>query len=738
MGTRQVRRVKWQVQGRARVRGSVQRVGWLGLAMVLGWFPSPGLGQDWLLDPTSYVASVRHDPEQKLLHLENGLVRRTFWLGSSWTTVAMENLVTHEQWLRGVGPEARLRLGDREVTVGGLTGQPVKNYLKEEWFATMPALEGPYGLAEEDGWKVREISPRFGWKKRPEWMASDAAWPPAGKHLEVRMQAKSSEYPDVVLHYEIYDGLPLMAKWVEVCNSTSRSIRIDGLVSEEIHLTEVESTVEGVPNSERYPIWVESDYAFAAMDPWNAQQVVHWEVDREYETQVNYERRTPCCLRCYPKHGPALTLEAGKSWSSYRVWELFFDSMERERRGLAQRRMYRTLAPWTQENPLMFHKIQSDSVAIRDAIEQAAVTGFEMVIMSFGSGIDLENEDPAYRERFRGLVEEAHTRGVALGGYSLTGSRSAPNKRDNTQGSPAKFGSMPCLGAEWGRAYMGKVKGFLEEVGLDVLENDGPYPGDLCDSHEHPGHEGEEDSQRVQWEAQAGLYRWCRERGIFVNQPDWYFLMGGNKTGMGYRETNWSLPRAEQQIIERQNIYDGTWTKTSSMGWMFVPLSQYHGGGEAATIEPLDAHRDHYEARLVNLLLSGTQACYRGPRLYDTEATRAMVQGWVSFYKRHRQVLSGDLIHLRRADGRDWDGWLMVDPRGEERGMVVLFNPMAEAMERVLRLPLYYTGCEGAVEATDLRGEVSRWPLNAKCEAEVSVQIPGGGFVAYTLRRVER
>ena len=30
----------------------------------------------------------------------------------------------------------------------------------------------------------------------------------------------------------------------------------------------------------------------------------------------------------------------------------------------------------------------------------------------------------------------------------------------------------------------------------------------------------------------------------------------------------------EQEIIERQNVYDGTWEKTASMGWMFVPLTQ--------------------------------------------------------------------------------------------------------------------------------------------------------------------
>ena len=57
------------------------------------------------------------------------------------------------------------------------------------------------------------------------------------------------------------------------------------------------------------------------------------------------------------------------------------------------------------------------------------------------------------------------------------------------------------------------------------------------------------------------------------------------------------------------------------MGWMFVPLTQYHGGGDAATIEPLKDHLAHYETRLANLLGAGVQACYRGPRLFDTDET---------------------------------------------------------------------------------------------------------------------
>ena len=179
---------------------------------------------------------------------------------------------------------------------------------------------------------------------------------------------------------------------------------------------------------------------------------------------------------------------------------------------------------------------------------------------------------------------------------------------------------------------------------------------------------------------------------MYLNVPDFYYLSGSNKCGMGYRETNWSLPRAQQVIHTRQNIYDGTWQKTPSMGWMFVPLTEYHGGGEAATIEPLDQHLDHYELMLAGNLGFGVQACYRGPRLYDTEETKALVKKWVDFYKQHREILESDLIHLRRADGRDLDYMLHVNPQLEEKGLLMIFNPLDQTVSKTIKVPLYYTG----------------------------------------------
>ena len=284
--------------------------------------------------------------------------------------------------------------------------------------------------------------------------------------------------------------------------------------------------------------------------------------------------------------------------------------------------------------------------AVRLAIDQCAEVGFEMVILTFGSGFDIENEKPEYLAELKQLADYGGAKGIALGGYSLLASRSidaADDVINPKTGKPggARFGDSPCLGSVWGEDYFRKLRQFFEQTGCGVLENDGSYPGDLCASTQssRPRRLGGFAMEAVE-SSSPDFTNGAAARGIYLNVPDWYFLAGSSKSGMGYRETNWSLPREQQEIIERQNIFDGTWEKTPSMGWMFVPLTEYHGGGAAATIEPLKDHLAHYETRLANLFGAGVQACYRGPRLYDADATKAVVKKWVDFYKAHRRFLT--------------------------------------------------------------------------------------------------
>jgi hypothetical protein len=467
---------------------------------------------------------------------------------------------------------------------------------------------------------------------------------------------------------------------------------------------------------------------------------VHWMTDSTYTSQVNYALKTPCLLEVRPSIGPEWEIKPGQSFESFRAWELFFDSFDKERKGLAARKMYRTIAPWVTENPVLMHVRSANPDAVKLAVDQCAEVGFEMVIMTFGSGFNMESGDTSYYRKIKELADYAHKKGIALGGYSLLASRSVGAKDDiinpatGKPGGIAYYGNSPCLGSEWGINYFKKIKGMYEATGLDIIEHDGSYPGDICGSTSHPGHKGLLDSQWSQFRIIAGFYQWCRSKGIYLNVPDWYYLNGSSKCAMGYREVNWSLPRAQQEIIERQNIFDGTWTKTPSMGWMFVPLTEYQGGGAAATIEPLNEHLEHYGQRLSNLFGAGVQACYRGPRLYDTDSTKAVVKKWVDFYKRHRQILDSDIIHLRRSDGRDWDGLLHVNPLGEEKGLLILYNPLEEVITRILKIPVYYTGLSNKVQVTEQEGRTKTYSINRDYEIILTVKIPAKGYNYYVIK----
>jgi hypothetical protein len=336
--------------------------------------------------------------------------------------------------------------------------------------------------------------------------------------------------------------------------------------------------------------------------------------------------------------------------------------------------------------------------------------------------------------KFKALADYAHGKGILIGGYSLFSSRRISDEDDVIDpktGKPdlnAMFGHAPCLGSKWGLAYLAHIKYFITNTGFDIFENDGPYPGDVCASTTHPGHEGLKDSQWRQMELQKGLYRWLNERGVYVNAPDWYFLDGTNKIALGYREVNFSLPRDEQIILNRQNIFDGTWEKTPSMGWGFVPLTEYQGGGAAATLEPLSTHLDAYEKLMMQYYGSGVQACYRGPRLYDSEKTKQLVVNTISWYKKHRDILNSDIIHLRRADGRDWDGILHVNPQLKEKGLAMLYNPLKHEIERTIELPLYYTGIKSIAKISFKNGVVKVYTLNQNSNVKLTVKIPAEGY----------
>ena len=542
----------------------------------------------------------------------------------------------------------------------------------------------------------------------------------------------------VNVHYELYDGLPVFSKWITVDNNSDQEIKINTFKSEILAAVEPRNqpSYQGawmLPN-----ITVQTDYDSGGGMQYELGEgkAYNWEIDALYKTQINWKRQNPCLLVVKPEYGPNQSIAPNSKFESYRVWELIHSSRERERKGLEIRRMFRAIAPWATENPIMMHARFADTKAVKSVIDQCAEVGFEKVILTFGSGFNIENDKQKNIDRMKMLADYAHAKNITLGGYSLLASRRVGGGNDVVmpEGMRPKFGNSPCIGSEWGEAYFKKLYNFYDKTGFDNFEHDGSYPGDICVASHHPGHKGLADSRWNQFRVIRDFYRWSKSKGIYLNIPDWYFLNGGNKVAMGYRETNWSLPRAQQEIIERQNIYDGTWFKTPSMGWMHVPLTQYHGGGKEATYEPLKDYLQSYEQRLANLFGAGVQAAWRGKELYDTDETKATVKKWVDFYKKHRRILDGDIIHVRRPDGKDYDAILHVDPTGIEKGLLIVYNPLETVIKRKIKVNLYYTGLKKEARIKGQNGKEKVVILNRSYEVLIDVEIPAQSQVWFLIR----
>ncbi len=661
---------------------------------------------DWLVQPFSQAASVV-EADNRLI-LDNGLIRRTFVASPNFATVGFSNQITDSSLLRGVKPEALLTVNGDKYAVGGLIGQPDYAYLDSDWIADLTNDENAFQFRE---YRVGKPEAPYPWvHNRP---ATSSIYPPEGVKLTVVFSPPPSvDGLEVRLHYELYRGIPVLSKWVTLHNDGQKPVHIDALSCE----------VLAVNEQEKHRLHVESDYAFSRME------TTQWGPDADYLTQVDYHYQMPLLMTSHYPLGPGVSLQPGERFQSFRTFEILHDSDDRERQGLACRKMYRTLAPQVTENPILMHVRSADPDAVRLAIDQCAEVGFEMVIMTFGSGFNIESEDPEYIAEMKALADYAHDKGVQLGGYTLMcASRGVGddfNCIDPETGEPgSRFGQSACLASGWADGYSRRVLNFMDATDMDIIETDGPYHGDVCASTTHKYHNGLADSQLRQWEACVRFYHECRARGIYINSPDQYYLNGSNKCGMGYRETNFSLPRERQILISRQNIYDATYQKTPSMGWMFVPLVEYHGGGAAATFEPLCDHLEDYESHLAQNFGSGVMACYRGPRLFDTEQTKAVVKKWVDFYNRYRLILNSDLIHVRRPDGRSIDCMLHANAQINPCGLAMLYNPTRTVQQMTLKLPLYYTGLSDAAYIREGEAEPKRYEIDRNYNVEIPVEM---------------
>ena len=404
---------------------------------------------DWLIQATAKKAAIFIDNKQ--LILDNGLVRRVFIVEPNASCISYSNLNNGQELLRSIEPEARLVLNGQSYNVGGLSGQKEKAYLKMDVENNLYKNEADFVFTN---YSISDIKPFINWKPNT-WLTNPTQ--ATGKTVTLHFISNLPALKNILVqvHYELYDGLPLITKWVSIENKSNASIKINRVVNEVLGLVEEESAVVGKPEEmkKQHGIYFETNYAFNnAMRYDISDQTTHWKTDSSYTSQVNYNFETPCLLEIYPEKAPGIALAPNEVFKSVRTNELLMDSYDRQRRGLILKKMYRTIAPWTTQNPIFMHLVSKNDQEVKNAIDQCVATGYEAVILSFGSHLNMEDTSSKNLNRWKDLATYAHDRKILLGGYSLFSSRRISDEDDVVDiktGKPggAFFGNAPCFGS---------------------------------------------------------------------------------------------------------------------------------------------------------------------------------------------------------------------------------------------------------------------------------------------------
>lgn len=608
----------------------------------------------WVLDGSRYVADIDYDGIY--VTLTNGLITRKIDC-STGKTVSFVNLVNGKEFIDDSDESSlRIRTARQEYSI-------------EKSFVFV-------GVEKSEIRKQVEYFPN-------DSMSEIREYPPRGKAIDIVYTSidEALQSLEVTEHYEIYDGIPTIMKTVSVKNTGKEPFAIDNIVCDALRINK----------DLRRDIFVDSNY--------NAQTDF---LGLDITTYgKHYARYVYGVLEVAPEYRMNVTIGSGESIDSIIAYETLFVAEYYEQRLIEVKSIYRTLAPWTLDSALFFHLISNRSADIRKAVDECKETGLEMIIQSFGSGVRMESNSRLYLERIKKAYDYGHSKGIRMGAYTLAYVKNYRPVRGDEALNHDGSHICRCLATDWANGYTESILNFIDKTGADAVEIDGPYGMLLCSGGKGHNHSDFTDSQYHQWKHSVdNWYKEIRKRNVYINAPDWHFLNGTNRTGVGYEEIAFSESRAEQLVTARIYYYKGTFSKNPSMGWGFLPLNVYHGGGSKAKFCPTDKNAFEYDWALAEIVASGVWPTLRGRKVYDSEKGRDILKKWVQVYKKYRSVLNGITVHFMppRINKNNperttcMDAIMNVLPYGDIRGFVMFFNQTDRRISKKVRLPLYYTG----------------------------------------------
>ena len=199
---------------------------------------------DWLITAPTARAEVTNAcwPEYATaasgtpcgIELANGLVSRRFVTTPAFGTIDWLLNATIERgglrsMMRAPAPEAILRLGGVDFTVGGLQSTSAfRAYINRTEY--QDTLTGPHGADVNTTFaylthRVGTPQAPFPWTPGTRGSPPDLSRPPKGVTLEVDLVAPANPALTLTVHYELFDSVPILVKWLELRSSSSPAAR---------------------------------------------------------------------------------------------------------------------------------------------------------------------------------------------------------------------------------------------------------------------------------------------------------------------------------------------------------------------------------------------------------------------------------------------------------------------------------------------------------------------------------
>jgi phage pi2 protein 07 len=183
---------------------------------------------DWLITPVAQKAEIYRSENGKNIILCNGLVKRIFCIQPNVACIDYTNMSNGQQLLRAIKPEAKIIIDKNEYEAGGLHGQKENAYLLPDSLNNFTTNANDF---EFEKFETSEIKPFLNWKPKG-WVMNKNQ--PTGKMLSFIFQSSLPELKNILVkvNYELYDGIPLIIKWISVENKTGHTIILNRAVNE--------------------------------------------------------------------------------------------------------------------------------------------------------------------------------------------------------------------------------------------------------------------------------------------------------------------------------------------------------------------------------------------------------------------------------------------------------------------------------------------------------------------------